>query len=50
VKSINWKAIAEFLGATAIVASLIFVGLQLQPERLALLELIEHRVQSPGLQ
>lgn len=33
MKSISWKAIAEFLGATAIVASLIFVGLQLRQEQ-----------------
>ena len=26
----NWKSIAEFLGITAVVASLVFVGLQLQ--------------------
>ncbi len=39
MKSISWKPIAEFLGATAIVASLIFVGLQLrQEQRVAAIE------------
>ena len=39
MKSIGWKTIVELLGATAIVASLIFVGLQLQQEqRIALIE------------
>ena len=33
MKSISWKAIAELVGATAIVASLIFVGLQLRQEQ-----------------
>ena len=33
MKSISWKAMAEFVGIAAIVASLIFVGLQLQQER-----------------
>ena len=33
MKSISWKAIAEFGGAAAIVASLIFVGLQLRQEQ-----------------
>ncbi len=33
MKSISWKAVEEFLGATAIVASLIFVGLQLRQEQ-----------------
>ena len=30
MKSSNWKAVAEFVGIAAIVASLIFVGLQLK--------------------
>ena len=29
----NWKGVAEFIGITAIVASLIFVGLQMQQEQ-----------------
>jgi hypothetical protein len=33
LKSISWKAIAELVGATAIIASLVFVGLQLQQEQ-----------------
>ena len=33
MKSISWKVIAEFVGATAIVASLVFVGLQLRQEQ-----------------
>ncbi len=33
MKTINWKAIAEFGGAAAIVASLVFVGLQLRQEQ-----------------
>jgi hypothetical protein len=33
LKSISWKAIAELVGATAIVASLVFVGLQLRQEQ-----------------
>ena len=37
MKSLHWKDIAEFVGITAIVASLIFVGLQLrQDARVAL--------------
>jgi hypothetical protein len=37
MKPVNWKDIAEFVGITAIVASLIFVGLQLkQDARVAL--------------
>ena len=34
MKLINWKAIAESIGILAIVASLVFVGLQLQQERI----------------
>ena len=34
MKTTNWKAIAELIGVTAIVASLIFVGLQMQQDRL----------------
>ena len=38
-KSFDWKSIAEFVGIAAIVASLIFVGLQLRQDRqLALAE------------
>ena len=33
MKSLSWKDIAELLGMTAIVASLIFVGMQLSQER-----------------
>jgi hypothetical protein len=33
LKSRNWKDIAELVGITAIVASLIFVGIQLQQDR-----------------
>jgi hypothetical protein len=33
MKSVTWKDIAELLGMTAIVASLIFVGMQLSQER-----------------
>ncbi len=33
MKSINWKDIFEFFGVAAIVASLLFVGLQLQQDR-----------------
>ena len=33
MKSTNWKDIAELIGITAIVASLIFVGLQMQQAR-----------------
>jgi hypothetical protein len=33
MKSPNWKFLAEFVGVTAIVASLIFVGLQVRQDR-----------------
>ena len=33
MRSIGWKDIAEFLGIAAIVASLIFVGVQIQQEQ-----------------
>ena len=33
MKSISWKVVAELIGATAIVASLVFVGLQLRQEQ-----------------
>jgi len=33
MKSVSWKSMIEFAGIAAIVASLIFVGLQLQQER-----------------
>jgi hypothetical protein len=33
MRSMNWKNIAEFIGIVAIVASLLFVGLQLQQDR-----------------
>jgi hypothetical protein len=33
LKSTNWKDIAELIGMTAIVASLIFVGYQLKQDR-----------------
>ena len=33
MKSVSWKGMIEFLGIAAIVASLIFVGLQLQQEQ-----------------
>ncbi len=33
LKPINWKTVAEFAGISAIVASLIFVGLQLRQEQ-----------------
>lgn len=33
MKTISWKASAEFIGVTAIIASLIFVGLQLRQEQ-----------------
>jgi hypothetical protein len=33
MKSINWRAIAEFIGISAIVGSLIFVGLQIRQEQ-----------------
>ncbi len=33
MKSVSWKDIAELLGMAAIVASLIFVGMQLRQER-----------------
>jgi hypothetical protein len=33
VKSISWKTVVDLIGITAIVASLIFVGLQLQQEQ-----------------
>ena len=33
MKSVSWKSIIEYVGIAAIVASLIFVGLQLQQER-----------------
>ena len=47
MKSIRWKAMAEFIGATAIVASLIFVGLQLrQEQRVASIELGFNLVES----
>ena len=36
MKTRNWREIAELIGITAIVASLIFVGLQLQQDRLLL--------------
>ncbi len=39
-KSLNWKDIAELIGIAAIVASLIFVGLQMrQTQRIALTEM-----------
>ena len=40
MKSVNWRALAEVVGIAAIVASLIFVGLQLrQSQDIALSEL-----------
>ena len=33
MRNINWKTIAEFVGIAAIVASLIFVGMQLRQEQ-----------------
>ncbi len=33
MKSVSWKSMIEYVGIAAIVASLIFVGLQLQQER-----------------
>lgn len=33
MKSVNWKDIAEFIGISAIVASLVFVGLELRQTR-----------------
>ena len=42
MKSRNWKVIAEFIGITAIVASLVFVGVQLrQEQKIALVEVFE---------
>ena len=33
LNSVSWKIIAEFVGIIAIVASLIFVGLEMQQDR-----------------
>ena len=39
VRDLNWKTVAEFVGITAIVASLVFVGLQMrQAQRIAFAE------------
>jgi hypothetical protein len=47
LKSISWKIIAEFGGAAAIVASLVFVGLQLRQElRVASVEIGFNLVES----
>ena len=44
MKSVNWRGLSEFVGIAAIVASLIFVGLQLRQSRdIALSELSASR-------
>ena len=47
MKQTNWKGIAEFVGITAIVGSLVFVGIQLQLEhRIAIAEINQSAVES----
>ena len=42
LKRVNWKDAAELVGITAIIASLVFVGVQLQQEqRIALMQIFE---------